>query len=99
VRFVADLRLVLDDMEAVASSIGSTSSQSGQGSSDTVENNFKRPVRCLAMYYSNGVKSPRIGGLMLAESIEHKGLYQRIGLCSTGISVFEGFPIITVAII
>ncbi|CAD6578934.1 MAG: hypothetical protein ASARMPRED_008897 [Alectoria sarmentosa] len=73
--------------------------ETAQGSSDTAEDNFTRPVRCLAMYCSNGPDSSQIGGLILVESSEHDGMFRRIGRCSADISVFECYPLDTVSIL
>ena len=69
------------------------------GISDTIEDNFARPVHCLIMYHINGPESPQIGGLMLVESSGHDGSYRRMGLYSANISAFEGYPLDTFSII
>ena len=73
--------------------------QTAQGQADTVEDNFVRPVCCLAMYHMNGAKSRRGGGLMLVKSSGHSGHFRRIGSYSADISVFENHPLDTVSII
>ena len=73
--------------------------QTAQGLADTAEDNFVRPVCCLAMYHTNGAKSLQIGGLMLVESFGNSGHFRRMGLYSADISVFENYPLDTVTII
>ena len=73
--------------------------QTAQGQADTAEDNFMRPVCCLAMYHTNGAKSLQIGGLMLVESSGNSGHFRRMGLYSADISVFENYPLDTVSII
>lgn len=85
--------------DAASSSADAELIQTAQGSSDTAEDNFARPVRCLAMYHSDGPDSPRIGGLMLVESSGEKGFFRRMGQCSSDVSTFEGYPLHTVSIL
>ena len=73
--------------------------QTAQGHADTHEDNFTRPVCCIAMYYRHGAKPLKIGGLMLVESSEHSRHFRRMGLYSADISVFENHPVDTVSII
>lgn len=73
--------------------------QTAQGYSDTVEDNFIRPVRCLAMYRNNRPSPPEIGGLMLVESSEHSGFFRRMGSCTAELPAFEGHPLVTVSIV
>lgn len=73
--------------------------QTARGHSDTVEDNFIRPVCCLAMYRNNRPSPPEIGGLMLVESSEHSGLFRRMGSCTADLAAFEGHPLVTVSIV
>ncbi len=73
--------------------------QTAQGGSDTAEDSFTRPVRCLGMYHSGGTGSSLIGGLMLVESSEADGLFRRIGWCSADLSAFEGHLVETIGVL
>ena len=73
--------------------------QTAQGYADTAEDNFTRPVCCLAMYHTHGPGSLKIRGLMLVESSGHSGHFQRMGSYTADISVFEDYPLDTVSII
>ena len=99
IRFNFVPNLDIHDEEAFPSLNDAAERQTGQGSSDTAEDSFTRPVRCLAMYRNNEPESLQIGGLMLVESSGHSGLFRRIGSCSADNSVFEGFPLVTVGIV
>lgn len=73
--------------------------QTAQGHSDTVEDNFIRPVHCLAMYRKKFRSPPKIGGLVLVKSSEHSGLFRRMGSCTADLAAFEGHPLVTVTIV
>ena len=73
--------------------------QTAGGSSDTAEDNYTRPVRCLAMYHSNGPDSPQIAGLILVESSGHSGLFRRMGSFNADVSAFKDYPLDTVTIV
>ena len=70
-----------------------------QGEPDTVEDNYTRPVRCLAMYRDGGPESALIGGLMLVESSGHDSLFRRMGWFSADVSAFEDYPTDAVSIL
>nr|ANM86522.1 hypothetical protein [Cladonia uncialis subsp. uncialis]AUW31326.1 hypothetical protein [Cladonia uncialis subsp. uncialis] len=89
----------LYDLERAPSSAAPGVIQTAEGNPDTVEDNFTRPVRCLAMYRSDGPESRTICGLMLVEWTGQKGVYRRIGSFSADVSVFEDRPLDTVSIV
>ena len=89
----------LEDVKAAPSLPDTVPTLTAQGLSDTAEDNFTRPVRCLAMYHSDGPKSPRIRGLILVELSGHNDLFRRMGSFSADISAFERYPLDTVSII
>lgn len=100
IRFDVALSTDLHDVKAASSLADLTLVHTAQGHSDTAEDNFTRPVRCLAMYRGNGSESQRIGGLILIESLEHNRLFRRMGWFSAAdISGFDGYPVDTVSII
>ena len=99
IRFDAAPNLDLHDGKTAPCLADLALTQTAQGNSDTVEDNFTRPVRCLAMYRSNRPESARIGGLILVKSLEHNGLFRRMGSYSADISAFEGYPLDTVNIV
>ena len=84
---------------AAPSSANTGPIQTAHGNSDTAEDNYSRPVRCLAMYHRNGPDSPQIGGLILVDSSGHSGLFRRMGSFSADISAFKDYPLDTVTII
>ncbi len=74
--------------------------QTGQGKSDTAEDNYARRIRCLVLYRNKLSQRPEMGGLMLVEAPERKGLLRRMGAYhSANISIFEGCLLDTVCII
>jgi hypothetical protein len=99
IRFDEAANLELHDMTAAPSSAYPGLLQTAQGYSDTADDNFTRPVRCLAMYRSNSPKDLLVHGLMLIEPLGHDGLFRRIGSFSSDISAFEGYALDTVSII
>ena len=50
---------------------------SARGVSDTAQDNVDLPIVCLPMYMVDGMKVPKVGGLMLA--VTQDGLFRRIG--------------------
>lgn len=98
-RFDVAPNLDFHDVKAASSSADSGLAQTAQGHSDTAEDDFTRPVRCLAMYRGNGSESSRIGGLILVKSSGHHGLFRRMGSFSADISAFDGCALDTVSII
>ena len=86
-------------LEADATIADSQPMQTAQAHVDVVEDNFRRQVRCLAMYRRSQAGGLYIGGLMLAKSPAHTDSHQRIGVFSAEISLFEGFPLETVQIV
>lgn len=99
IKFDAAPCLDLHDLKVFPSIADTELMQTAEGISDTVEDNFTRPVRCLAMYHKNGPGSSQLGGLILAESSEHNGLFRRMGSFSADVSAFNGYPLDTVSII
>ncbi len=91
--------LDLHDVKAAPSSADSGLIQTAEGDSDTAEDNFTRPVRCLAMYCSSRPEPRTVSGLMLVELTGRKGLFRRIGSFSADPSVFEDYPLDTVTIV
>ena len=99
VRFDAAPDLSLHDVNATPASASTELRQTAQGTSDTAEDNFTRPVRCLAMYRNVGFKSSLLGGLMLVEAEGHDHLFRRIGLYSADVAAFQDYPLDIVRII
>ena len=73
--------------------------QTADANSDTAEDNYSRPVRCVVMYHRKGPDSPQIGGLILVDSSGHSGLFRRMGTFSADISAFKDYPLDIVTII
>ena len=99
IRFDIAQNLDLHDLKATPSTAAPGLIKTAEGNPDTAEDNFTRPVRCLAMYRSDGPKSRTIRGLMLVEMTGQKGVYRRIGSFNADGSVFEDHPLDTVSIV
>ena len=99
IRFDGAPDLDLQDVKMAPLSANPELIHTGQGKSDTAEDNYARRVRCLAMYRINRHQPPQIGGMMLVESPRRDGLLRRMGSYSADISTFEGYPLDIVCII
>ena len=99
IRFDTARNLDLHDLETAPSSATPRMMQTAESNSDTVEDNFTRPVRCLAMYCSNGPEPRPVCGLVLVELTGQKGVHRRIGWFSADVSVFKDYPLDTVSIV
>ena len=99
VRFDTASDLSLHDVNAAPVLADMELRQTAQGISDTAEDNFTRPVRCLVIYRNVGFKSSLLGGLMLVESNGHDNLFRRIGSYSADVSAFQDYSLGTVGII
>ena len=99
IRFDTAQILDLHELDTAPSSAAPGVIQTAESSPDTVEDNFTRPVRCLAMYRINRPEPRPVCGLVLVELTGQKGVYRRIGSFSADVSVFEDYPLDTVSIV